>query len=490
MPSLGLGLGYFITPKITFGLEHKTTFTMSDYYDGVAGGVDDNDIYHYTNGYIRFYLGSKNERDISDNTRPNNPQPPNVVTPPNTTNTLQPPVVSFIQPTSSPFTTKENTYNLVASVTNISNTQNIIFRQNGVVSNNFTYNAVTDKFASNVNLVAGQNVFTIIGTNQDGEDTETIIINYEQEREPLPVITYQNPDTNPKTVTEELFNLSATVLNIATKNQVNMQINGVAVSGFTFAQNTGVLAYAINLEPGANAVTITANNTAGSVTESTTIIYRPGATEQLPAVSFTNPISSPFTSNTENFNLSASVANISSANQLTFKQNGVVNNNFSFNTTNFSSNVVLIPGQNVFELVATNSAGTSQANTILIYNRAAPKPPVITITNPFTNPFTTTNNTATLAATVLNVQQTSQLQARLNGNVYTNYNFNAQNGNLSTTLNLQAGSNVFELTATNADGTDNKQTIIIYNPTQTVQAPVVSFTAPNANPYNTFNSAL
>ena len=35
MPSAGFGIGYQIAPRVSLGLEHKTTFTLKDQFDGV-----------------------------------------------------------------------------------------------------------------------------------------------------------------------------------------------------------------------------------------------------------------------------------------------------------------------------------------------------------------------------------------------------------------------------------------------------------------------
>ena len=69
MPSLGFGLGYQLSNNISIGLEHKTTFTLKDdfdgfnkFNDGTSVGIEQadkrvNDLYHYTSGYLRFLSG-------------------------------------------------------------------------------------------------------------------------------------------------------------------------------------------------------------------------------------------------------------------------------------------------------------------------------------------------------------------------------------------------------------------------------------------------
>ncbi|MFM7724942.1 MAG: hypothetical protein ACKO7O_09145, partial [Bacteroidota bacterium] len=55
MPSLGIGIGYIVGPRFTIGIEHKTTFTGIDDWDGViSSNRVKNDWYHYTSVYFQF----------------------------------------------------------------------------------------------------------------------------------------------------------------------------------------------------------------------------------------------------------------------------------------------------------------------------------------------------------------------------------------------------------------------------------------------------
>jgi len=61
MPSLGVGIAYYAGPRFALGLEHKSTFTRKDDWDGYVDPTPGlwnrtNDIYHYTNFFLRFHL--------------------------------------------------------------------------------------------------------------------------------------------------------------------------------------------------------------------------------------------------------------------------------------------------------------------------------------------------------------------------------------------------------------------------------------------------
>lgn len=483
MPSVGFGIGYQVGPRWSIGLEHKTTFTLADNFDGFVNpsGKRENDWYHYTSAYLRFQI-----RDHANVEEENENSLGNV----NNYNQGQnnvPPIVDFRSPSVSGTTVSSPNYVIMADIKNVPSSNNVVFRQNGNYISNFSFNPSTQQFTCNVTLNPGQNIFELTGTNTVGSDNEQTIIIYNREQQNPPVVTYVNPGSSPTTVQNPTYNLVATVLNVTQQNQVTMTLNGQPFSGFTFnPSNNGVTA-TLNLQVGTNIVTTTGTNTYGTDSESTTIIYNPVQTEQPPVVYFVDPQVNPYTTQQGTFTINADVLNVAGSQNITFKQNGSINQNFAYNAVSddFQSTVVLNPGQNVFEIIGTNSAGTAQATTIIIYERQAPRPPIVTITNPSSNPYETTNAFFNLNATVLNVTQASQISVKLNGQSITNFTYTASTNGVSAGLNLIEGSNVVVVTGTNNDGTDSKQTVIIYRKPVTVQPPVVTFTAPNMDPFTT-----
>lgn len=480
MPSLGFGIGHQLGKRASFGLEHKTYFSRVDDFDGYvnSSGTRPNDIFHYTSAYLRFQVRAYNPEYI-DNTVNNNNN--NITTPVNV-----PPIVDFIAPANSGTTVNSAQYIIKGKIQHVSSPNKVVFRQNGNYVSNFQFNPSTQMFSVAVTLQPGQNIFELSGTNDFGTDQEQTIINYQELRTP-PVVTYTNPSVNPTTVQTASYNVVANITNVSQLNQVTMTINGQPVTGLTFNASTGLASATVNLINGTNTVTTTGTNVYGTDSETTTLIYSPVQTIQPPLVYFVDPNVNPYTVSTPNYTINADVLNVAGQQNIVFKQNGSINNNFSYNTTTHRliSTVVLVPGQNVFEVIGTNQAGTAQATTVILYNRVAPMPPVVTITNPSINPYETANQTFSLSATVLNVTTANQVNVTLNGQAITNFTFNPANGGVNVLLNLINGSNVVTVKGTNNDGTDQKQTVIIYRPVQTVQPPVVQFTVPNMDPFTT-----
>jgi hypothetical protein len=385
------------------------------------------------------------------------------------------------------------TFVLRADVLHVSTAQNVTFRQDGAVNHNFTFNPLTTKFQSTVQLNPGQNTFRLRGTNQYGSDEATVVIIYERETAPTnspPVVTITEPAVSPHTTNNATFTVQSTIVNVSDKNQVIVNVNNINFPNFVYSQLSATQASVsvpLNLINGVNTILITATNLSGQDNDQATIIKRQEVPAQPPVVSFFNPSQESINVTSPSFNLVGQVLHVDSKNNVAFFQNGNVNPNFTFNVTtkSFSSQVVLVPGQNIFQLVGSNSDGTDQKNVVINYNIPSPKPPIVTITNPAIQPHTTGNNTHNLVATVLNVSSANQINMVLNGAIFTSFNFNVNTSVLTANIPLQQGMNTLKISGTNADGTDSKQAIIIYKKPISVMPPVVEFINPSTHPFQT-----
>lgn len=463
--SLGFGLGYQVSKAVTIGAEHKTTFTNIDNFDGLSSSIrDGNDIYHYTNAFVRFRLfGGRYDEEV---TKP------------------LPPVIEFRQPNVPRLTVGKANYIIQAKIKNVADKQNVVFIQNGATITNFTFNPRSELFSANVTLVEGQNNFVLTGKNQYGTDTETTIIIYKPQLIQPPVVTFTQPSVNPTTVASPNYNLTANVTNVTVKNDVQVNVNGTSRTDFNFNTNNGNVLLTLKLNPGTNTVQITGTNSAGTDVESTTLIYKVDPVKTPPVVYFTDPSSNSTTVGTNNYTVKGKVQNVESTNGVNFTQNGSNKTNFSFNPSSddftFSANLTV--GQNTFVLAGTNTDGTASATTVIIYNRAELKPPVVTISNPNGSNVTVNNAQYPFVGNIQNISSQSQASMVVNGSTMSGFSFNPSTGTVTANLNLVEGSNVVSLTGNNADGTDSKQVTIVYTKVVTVQPPVVYFTDPGTNP--------
>ena len=480
MPSLGFGLGYQLTKRVSIGLEHKTTFTLLDDFDGVISASKYNDIYHYSGGYIKFNIrsGSENHRMEEDKVV----IPP--VNPVTTTSTSpQLPVVKFVNPSVTGHVVNSAAYTILADVNYVDGRNNIIFKQDGIENSNFTYNASTDRLESSVILKLGENVFEIKGTNIVGSDSKSTIVIYKRTEGTPPVVTITNPSTTSITVTTPVYNLTSTILNVQNASQVGKTFNGQSNTNFTFNPTTNILTTTLTLIEGTNTVIIKGTNTFGSDSKTVTIIYnKPIIVVPVPpVVTFITPNVDPYTSSTAQYNVSATVLNVTLASGIVVNMNGTNITNFQFNgsssAVSFPAN--LIEGANSITITGTNTAGVdSEIQTIIYRKPSVVLPPVVTFITPNVNPYTSLTAQYNVSATVLNVTLASGIVVNMNGTNITNFQFNGSSSTVSFPANLIEGANSITITGTNTAGVDSEIQTIIYRKPAVVLPPVVTYVNP------------
>ena len=175
MPSLGFGVGYYITPNVSVGLEHKTTFTLRDDWDGFVSNVPQenserlNDLYHYTSGYLRFHLRQGRTGSTNVNNNSNN----NLVG-----GGCQDPVIGFIQPNQETTNITVSEMQFKVRVRHVVGRDNITLRVNGNVTTNFLYNAQNDILEGYLVLAQGMNTIQVTAGNGCGSVSQNYTINY------------------------------------------------------------------------------------------------------------------------------------------------------------------------------------------------------------------------------------------------------------------------------------------------------------------------
>jgi large repetitive protein len=482
MPSLGFGLGYQVGKRVSIGVEHKTTFTRMDLFDGLASDASKykQDIYHYTSGYLRFHIKSASARTEPVNpVRPVDPVSNNQVNP-----TPQPPIVRFINPAND-ITVHEASYNLVAEVLHVNGRDNIIFKQDSLSNLNFVYNTTSKRLESNVVLHYGVNTFEVIGSNQYGTDAKTIHITYERLEGNPPVVSISKPNADVETVSLPTYVFEGMVLYVDNKPQTSLTLNGQSISNYTFATTTHIVKANLNLIEGTNVVTLSGTNEYGSDSKTIRLIYAKPEPPKPPVVTFITPATTPTTSNNQAYALQAKVIHVDNASQIIVKFNGVSTSAFTYNATSdiLNMSLNLIEGANVVSITGTNEAGTDTESTTLIYKPVVlVQPPVVTYIDPSSSPLNVISPNYLISASVINVTTKNQIVVKLNGNNVTNFTFNPSTHLVDFPVNLIQGSNVISITGTNTAGSDTKSTTIVY---RKIDPPVVQFTTPATNPLNT-----
>jgi len=489
MPSLGFGLGYQVGKRVSIGVEHKTTFTQRDNFDGIEQSSKyKQDLYHYTSAYIRFQIRTRASRHENNHSNTSNTTNPPITDPTITQNSKQLPIVLFTNPASSGTTVNSANYVIRADVKYVDDRDHIVFKQENTSNTNFTFNAASDQFVSNVVLQIGFNTFEITGTNQYGSDIKSTIVIYKRDEGTPPIVTITNPSTNPTTVSNSVFNFTSNILNVDQTKQVELNFNGQNFTSFIFNPTTHNVTATLNLKPGSNTVVVKGTNNFGTDSKTTTIIFERPQVAQPPVVTITNPSINPFTVSSANYNLTSTILNVTTQNQIVVKFNGQPLTNFTFNPATHSIAVPLnlILGSNTLSVTGTNAVGSDSKSTVIIYQQAQQViPPVVTFIDPSSSPLTVSNSTYNVIAKVLNVVDKQNIELKINGLISTNFTYVNSTKQVAFTTNLQLGANVFELKGVNAAGQDVASTTIIYRKIEEKLPPSVTITNPLENPYTT-----
>lgn len=481
MPSFGVGLERQITPNSAFTLMGRTTWTRNNDFDGLTNSFSGqtsgaNDKYHYVSAGIKFYLGGRHNTYVEDDEDPIlDPNPPLPVT-------GKKPVARFTVPNKTPINLTVDQYSLLALVQNVVGKQDITFTHNGKILSNYAYNANTDQLNFSAILTAGQNIFTVTAINDYGRaEDQTVIIYTPITVVELPEVTITKPGLNNITVANATYNFEATVLHVSGKQNISIYINGNNNPNFNYNGNSKQVTASLTLLPGKNIVTITGTNTDGSDSETTTIIYRKVVTGNPPIVTIITPSVNPLNTSISSVNVVAKVINVSAKSNIKITVNGVNTNNFSFNTNDKTVrfNVSLLNGSNSVIVKGTNQFGHDLSETTIIYKKVVSKqPPVVSITNPGVSGSAVSTSQINIIGKVLFVNQKNNISVVVNGSVLNNFSYNFNNKEVKFLANLVQGSNTVQIIATNIDGQDQANTLVIYQPVQIAKPPVVNIYSP------------
>ena len=466
---LGLGLGYYFTNSFSMGIEHKTTFTGNDYFDGLLNSNvrSKNDIYHYTSLYFKWYFGRGNwTRETNTTSQPPVVNPP-VVTPPVVT-PCNNPIISI---QSSTGTVSNPNYTLLAYL------QNAIAGQTQVTVNG---NLVTNvsiqsngRLSSQINLYEGINTIQITSWNNCGNDQETIRIQYQPQCDD-PIVSFTNPRSSRISTDNSVFNYVAQLRNVQRGNLVQVYVNGAQQSNFTVNYNTLQLTGNANLHQGSNTIQIIATNSCGTHTQTVQVEYN--AYCPTPIIALTSGTG---TVTNARYNFTASISDISQSNQVSVLLNGVQQTGVIVNRNNtgvtISKQLLLNEGVNRIVVNATNSCGNESQTYQVIYDEPC-TPATILVTVPRTSKLTTAESTIQIQATITDIDEKSDIRLTVNGVNKTNFTYNATSDVFNATIQLSEGQNNIQIVAQNDCSTVSENIGVTY--TKPCNTPTVTFNSP------------
>lgn len=405
------------------------------------------------------------------------------------------PSVRITRPNQDPFVSRDRRVNIEATIKNISSRYDISYYINGRVSDDFNFNERRGRFESTIDLREGNNKIVIEaeGIERASDQTTIVYERYTPPPPPPPTSNIARPNvriTNVSTPTSSncRTTITATVSNVTNRNNILFTIDGQRVNNFDFNPNTARFQSTLNINRGQNTIVIEGQNQSGQDSDSRRVTCSAGdvisgGNSSKPSVVITTPSQQSTTTNKSKATIKATIKNIDTKNDISFRLNGQRVKNFTYNTSTdkFSANVDLKSGNNDIIIQATNKLGRGTDDAAIRYIReigssSTPKPPKVAISKPSNN-TTITTSTTELKAGILNVSSKSGITVIVNGSNLSNFTYN--NGSLNATINLKSGSNKITVKAKNSDGQAEESVTVRYNAPK--PAPSVVFTKPRNN---------
>lgn len=404
-----------------------------------------------------------------------------------------PPTVNITFPNVCPASSKVKNYNLTAQVKEVSKKENITVLINNNTITSFSYNELTGVVSLPFELQNGANTISVTGYNSFGTSTKTCVVNYSTPKTvtaPAPVISFIDPIQSGIIASTSNYNVKAQVLNVTSQNNITVQVNNQAIP-FVFDVNTAQLTFNTALINGSNVITVSANNPVGADTKTTSITYleKKGGGKK-PNVALVNPSVNIASHDSSGYAYKLSVFYVGSKNDISVTYNGLTVSNFTYdvNTKELNFNGALNNGNNTLIVTGTNAVGSDSKTVTVVYSPKikAKTPPVVTILNPINSSAFSLSSNYSFKATVANVPSVSGIVVKLNGAVVNQYSYDGFN--LSYTGALNIGDNIFEVSATNADGSDSKNVKVTYNVRKAITPPIVTLVNPLTENNNTANA--
>jgi hypothetical protein len=402
MPSLGFGLGYELNKHVTIGLEHKTTFTLRDDFDGYVHNNPDmnreNDLYHYTSGYLRFRLPSYGSTTSTTTTTSNSAS--------GFTSGCDAPKIYLASNLLSTQTLTSASYLAKANIKYLGDGQVIFQNQKGDTLT-YIYNASTTKFESNLVLEEGINTYTLTAINDCGRETKTFTIEY-LDCDPVSInITSKN-----FMVREQNYTLTALIKSEDSIENISILLNNNPVTNFRFDNTTNILTANLILEEGGNTILIRAKNKCLADKKTVSLSYIPCLD---PEITFMNPTNLGLIVNQSKFDFSAQISNYTKGTDIKLMLNNSVlmpsitnyrGPNGSLSTLKKTMNLKV--GLNTIFLSVKNDCGEISKEITLFYDNC--DMPKLVLINPLNTQTKTNKKTVSISVKANNIKSKSNLK--------------------------------------------------------------------------------
>jgi hypothetical protein len=398
------------------------------------------------------------------------------------------PTVRFTNPFV-PIEVSNNRFPLRAKTQNVPGRNDVNLMINGSPVSNFSFSE-NGAVSVNLFLAEGVNQIEIAARNEAGTASDRTSITYHDpvfydpvyqdpvRQDPVhhdpvagnspPEINIIIPATYPFKTSAPYEELRATVLNVSTKENITLNINGMNTRDFNYNFSSKTLTARIALKEGSNVLTINAQNEAGNATKDQVFIkVKESLPCTRPVIRLIDPAQGPVSTNRQTYAVQAEIRNITNVNQLRMLVNGK-SVTFSFSNNFLSGSIPLISGLNTISLNARNECGEANASASISYvpevNDEPCTPPAVSFS---VNEVNRTDATHELRGSATGVKNKSDISLTLDGRANSGFQFVPATGDLSAKFKLTPGTHTIVVTVSNACGKDSKSKSV------SVSAPVV-----------------
>lgn len=452
MPSVGIEVGYELSPRFSIFLGHRVTFSGHDDLDGLSSGMR-KDLYHYTQLGMRWILAP-----ASTSTSP-----------------IAQPSIRLITPAESPFTTGQSNMPIRAEIRNIRSSAEVSYLVNGRPAN-FTYGR--GSFVATPLLQPGTNEMVIRAQNTAGQAEQRFTVIYQQvENRREPRIQITTPARNPSTTTDNRARLIARIEHVARRDNLTLSVNGRRTEQFDY--RNGRLEATVPLRDGENIIRLQAVSVDGQAADEVTII-RQGAVVQpgrSPLVRIVSPERNIRVSRAA-FELQARVEHVANRREINLQVNSREITDFRYDPVRglLRADLSLRAGSNRIRLAAANAYGR-QADERTIEYRPLPAAPQVTIDRPAPN-STVQQGQVSLLARTARVTTQRQISIFVNNQNVREFSFNSQRQEVNARLNLSPGENQIRIVVSNEGGQDEDRTRVTFAKPRPPAKPSVEITQP------------
>jgi hypothetical protein len=370
------------------------------------------------------------------------------------------PQIRWITPADGAAETNREQVVVRAQIEALSSSGQIRLTHNDQAISVFNYNPASGLLEVSIRLYPGPNRLRLTAEQAGGYAQKTLDI-YRTLPAPTQII-WQQP-YQPHMITEAVqVPIRATVWPVTPDQQIRLFINGQQRFDFSFDYSSGLLQRTMLLMPGQNVIRVTVAGRQGIVERSVFVERRPPPPPPLPVVTI-NGLANDHTTADPLLNFQATVAGVSSPEGLLLFVNGSRQRDFRYNpqSSRLTSTLYLRDGENTIRLIGRNRGGSHQQVVRVFYQ--PPRLPEIAFLPPTPEGTVDTRN-VTVRASINFVERARQVKWFVNGQPFTDFQYNPNRSIVRANLRLKPGKNRIRIQASNRDGQVVARRVLFWTP--------------------------